>query len=553
MKARRMSYRSLGLALLCALFAGCATPPPAVQVQVKILALNDFHGNLIAPPGGLGPSGPGAAVRRERLAAGGAEAMATLVAELRTRNPNTVFVAAGDLIGATPLLSALLHDEPTIEAFNLMGLEASAMGNHELDRGQAELLRLQSGGCHPQDGCKGSQPFKGASFQYLAANTVVQATGKTLLPPYVIKKFQGVAVAFVGLTLKNTPSVVAARGIEGLLFRDEAQTVNALVPELQSQGVQAIVLLMHQGGASPGDYNECPELSGPVVEIVKRLHPAVAVVISGHTHRAYNCKIDGRVVTSADRYGTLLTQIDIVLDPQSGRVVRAEAENLVVSPERWARQPAMTALIERYQRLVAPLAERVVGRLSVPLTVNNNAAGESLIGRAVADSQLEATREAGAQIAFMNPGGVRSPLGASGRLEVSYQDLFSVQPFYNPLITMTLSGAQIVQMLEQQFVSERPRNLYVSEGFSYTWDAARPAGARVLPGSVMLGGRPLDLQAPYRVTMNSFLAEGGDAFSVPRQGTERRTGMIDVDAFEAYFRARAVVAPDPQARITRLN
>ena len=536
------------LALAAAGVIGCATAPPATPLQVRILAINDFHGNLKTPANGLNLVNP-----RSRRAAGGAEHMATLVAQLRAQNPNSVFVAAGDLIGATPLLSSLMHDEPTIEALTLMGLEASAMGNHELDRGQPELLRLQKGGCHAKDGCKGPLPFKGAGFQYLAANTVVEVSGKTLLPPYWIKRFEGVPVAFVGVTTKFTPSVVVASSVAGLKFRDEADTINALVPELKRLGVEAIVVLMHEGGEHTGNYNECAGINGPVVDIVKRLDKAVDLVISGHTHRAYNCRIDGRLVTSADAFGTLVTQIDLTLDRNSGDVLSAVAENIVVAPESLAKAPALTALIASYERIVAPLAQRPAGRLSEPFTTSVNKAGESLLGRLIADAQLEATRGAGAQLAFMNPGGVRSLLGAPERLNVSYEDLFAVQPFYNQLITMTLTGEQILQLLQRQYRFDNPRALYPSKGLSYTWDAALPAGQRVLPGSVMLDGKALDMATQYRVTVNSFLAEGGDTNALLRQGLNRTTGVVDIDALEAYFKVRPVVMPDTQPRVQRLN
>jgi len=540
----------LGTLFAAALLAGCATPPPTGPVKVTVLAINDFHGHLKTPPGGVTN-----AVRRTPARAGGVAHLATAVAEAKARNPHHVFVAAGDLIGATPLLSALLHDEPTIEALSAAGLEASAIGNHELDRGSAELLRLQQGGCHPKDGCRGSQPYRGAGFRYLAANTIVADSGRTLLPPYWVKRFQGLPVAFVGLTLKGTPEVVTPAGVAGLRFADEADTVNALVPELQRQGIEAIVVLMHEGGYPTGDFNECPGISGPVVEIVKRFHKAVDVVISGHTHRAYNCRIDGRVVTSADRYGTILTQIDLTLDPKSRDVTAAEAENLLVAPERFAPHPQVSALVEGFERIVAPLAKRPVTRLAAVLPANVNAAGESAAGRTIADAQLEATRRFGAQFALMNIGGVRGPIGRDERLDVTYEDLFAVQPFSNHLVTMTLSGAQVLQLLEQQWSggSGRGRVMQVSANFGYTWDLRRPEGQRVVPGSVHLDGRPLDPNAEVRVTVNSFMADGGDGFTVLRQGRDRSGAGFDLEALETYLKARPGYAQETSPRITRLN
>jgi len=553
-----------------ALLAGCATEParPTTPVAVKVLAINDFHGNLKPSASGIRIKDPADATKTVVVPAGGSEHLATAIAQLRAKNPNHIFVAAGDLIGATPLLSALFRDEPTIESLSLMGLEASAVGNHEFDKGADELMRMQSGGCAQTAGattgeaCKGPQPFKGAGFRYLAASTVVTATGQTLLPAYHVKRFQGIPVAFVGLTLKDTPTIVVPEGVRGLTFRDEAETVNALVPELKQQGIEAIVLLIHEGGVPSGDYNECPGVSGPIVNIVNKLDKAVDVVISGHTHRAYNCRIDGRLVTSADKFGTVVSEIDLVLDPKTGDVTSAKADNLIVRTS-FAKDPRQTALIETYERLVAPLAKRVVGRIAAPLLRTPAPNGESPLGQVIADAQLAATaREFGAQVALMNPGGIRTDLGtkrgdpAGDGLQVRYEDLFAVQPFYNNLVTMTLSGAQLAQVLEQQWLHQPTaagRVLQVSRGFGYTWDASRPAGQRIVAGSLKLNGTAIAPEANVRVTVNSFLAGGGDNFSVLRQGRELRTGLMDIDAFEQHVKAHAGLAPGAPDRIVRLN
>jgi len=548
------------LTCVAALLAGCALPPAAVPpalaatVKVQILAINDFHGNLKPPLDGIRIQDPANPGKRINIDAGGAEYLATQVALLRARNANHVFVAAGDLIGASPLLSALFHDEPTVEALSLMGLEASAVGNHEFDKGATELLRMQRGGCNPADGCKGPKPFKGAGYQYLAASTVVEATGQTLFPAYHVKTFEGIPVAFIGLTLKGTPNIVVPAGVAGLRFDDEAQTVNRLVPGLRAQGIEAIVVLIHEGGVPVGDYNECPGISGPIVDIVKKLDKAVDLVISGHTHRAYNCRIDGRLVTSGDKYGTIVTAIDLVLDRQTRDVVSAQAENHIVRNATLAKAPEQTALIAQYERLAGPLTQRVVGRIAAALPRDSNPAGETALGQVVADAQLAATRDAGAQIALMNPGGIRASLALPADGLVRYEDLFSVQPFYNNLVTMTLSGAQILQLLEQQWVGQvSARLMQVSRGFGYTWDAARPLGQRVVPGSVTLDRKALDPAARYRVTVNAFMADGGDSFTALKVGTDRRTGMMDVDALERYVQANPTLAPGKLDRIARLN
>ncbi|HJV70825.1 bifunctional metallophosphatase/5'-nucleotidase [Ideonella sp.] len=551
-----------------ALLAGCAAGPvvappaaPAVpaprsaSVELKILAVNDFHGNLKPPTGGFRQPDPAHPGKTISLPAGGAEYLASAVKSAAGGAPHHVFVAAGDLVGASPLLSALFHDEPTIESLGLMGLELAAVGNHEFDEGAAELLRLQRGGCHPVDGCRGPASFAGARFQYLAANTVERASGRTLLPPYAIKRYDGVPVAFIGLTLKDTPQIVVPSGVAGLEFRGEAETVNALVPELRRQGVEAIVLLIHEGGQPTGGYDECPGISGPIVEIVQQLDPAVDLVISGHTHQAYNCRIAGRLVTSAHRYGTLLTEIDVTLDRASGDVMAARARNLVVRHDGYAKDAAQTRLIAGYEALAAPLAKRVVGQLPQAYTAATNDAGESTLGRLVADAQLAATaapERGGAQIAFTNRGGLRAPLVPRARGQVLYEDVFACQPFSNDLVTMTLTGAQVLAVLEQQFNDpDEPDVLPVSRGLRYTWDASRPRGHRVLPGSLKLNGRRIAPGDRLRVTVNSFLASGGDAVHTFARGGERVVGELDADALARYITAGA--APVDDERVTRIR
>ena len=550
----RQAAAGFGFALAL-LSAAVAAEEPSPTVALKILAINDFHGNLKPPVGGFRERDPKDPGRTIGVPAGGAEYLASAVKTLAAQAPNHVFVAAGDLIGASPLLSALFHDEPTIESLGLMGLEFAAVGNHEFDHGMAELLRLQRGGCHAEGGCQGPAPFAGAKFQYLSASTVVQGSGKPVLPPYAIKRFEGIPVAFIGLTLESTPSIVVPSGVAGLVFRNEAETVNALVPDLRRQGVEAIVVLIHEGGEPTGGYDECPGISGPIVDIVKKLDKAVDLVVSGHTHQAYNCRIDGRLVTSAHRYGTLLTEIDVQLDRKTGDVVKAEAHNRIVRHDQYPKDEAQTALLSRYEAVAAPLAQRAVGKLAQPYTVAFNQAGESTLGRLVADAQLAATRgpeRGGAQLAITNPGGLRAPLVPRAGGQVLFEDVFACQPFSNTLVTLTLSGAQLLSLLEQQFDDEEgdaPRLLQVSRGLRYTWDARRPRGQRVLPGSLRLDGQPIAAQQRLRVTVNSFLASGGDGAGILGRAGERLVGEPDADALARYIAAGA--APIDDERITR--
>jgi 5'-nucleotidase len=552
---------TLVLSTLAVLLALCPASHSAAEapapVEVRILAINDFHGNLRPPAGGIRIADPADKAKKIAVPAGGAEYMATLVKELREGHTNNIFVAAGDLIGASPFLSAMFHDEPTIESLSMMGLAVASVGNHEFDEGKDELLRMQNGGCHPIDKCQGPHPFAGAKFHYLAASTFEKDTGKTVLPAYEIREFQGIPVAFIGLTLKGTPNIVSPVGVAGLEFKDEADTVNALVPELKARGVEAIVVLIHEGGFPTGDYNECPGISGPIVDIVKKFDRAVDIVISGHTHQAYVCDIDGRLVTSGDKYGTIVTTIDVKLDPATRDVVSAKADNVIVRNSAYAKDPDQTALLAAYDKFAAPIAERRSGSITETLSRVPNEAGESPLGDIIADAQLAATRAdkgGGAVIAVTNPGGIRTDIQKQGDGAVTFADVFGSQPFRNQLVTLTLTGAQIKDMLEQQWLDpKRPRILQVSKGFNYTWDNAKPNGERVMADSLSLNGARIEASQTYRVTVNNFLSVCGDGFTVLKDGKAGLTGGYDADALDAYFKMNSPLSPGKPDRITRMN
>jgi 5'-nucleotidase len=530
-------------------------PPPAQTVDVQVLAINDFHGNL-EPPGGTFLGAP----------AGGAAYLATVIRQLSDGVRNNVVVSSGDLIGASPLLSALFHDEPTIEAMNQIGLQLNAVGNHEFDEGVDELQRMQRGRCHPVDGCQDGDDFAGADFDFLAANVFDEDTGRTIFPPYRIMNLNGTRVAFVGMTLEGTPSIVTPSGVAGLDFRDEADTVNALVPRLRDDGVESIVVLLHEGGFTTGGVNDCPGVSGPIVDIVARLDDEIDAVLSGHTHRAYNCALPNAaghpiLVTSASSFGRVVTDVQLRIDRRTRDVVSAQAENLIV---RRDVQPAadITDLIAEYDAIAAPLRDRVIGQITSTIDKAADASGENPAGNLIADAQLAATAPAGfgaAQIAFMNPGGVRDPgfifdqpAGTGGA--ITYGEAFTVQPFGNSLVTMTLTGAQIYELLKEQWCQSAPKVLLPSAGFHYAWSQSEDPCAgdgRVVTGSVTLNGAPVDLDQPYRVTVNSFLAEGGDGFPVLPQGTDRLGGAVDLDALEDYFVAapNQTLSPPPLDRV----
>ncbi len=566
--------------------------------KVQILSFNDFHGNLEPPSGSSGritvdhrldpATGAPVDVTQD---VGGVEYLATHLAQARKGHRNSLTVAAGDLIGASPLLSAAFHDEPTIEAMNALHLDASAVGNHEFDEGYRELQRMQRGGCiddgtgeNNQDSCPSGR-FKGARFDYLAANVKYAGTSRTILPAYTVKRVGKAKIGFIGMTLKDTPSIVTASGVAGLDFADEVATANALVPVLKRQGVNAIVVLIHQGGTpSPQQWTDpsgktwsvnpnydyaCSKggslvaASSPILPIASRLSPAIDMVISGHTHQPYVCDVKdpaghSRLLTSASSFGRLFTDTTLTYDLRTRDIVRASVKgaNLPVTRDV-AKDPAQTSLIARYKELVRPIASNVIGSITADVVRTQNAAGESPLGDLIADAQLaDPSVVTGGQtpvIAFMNPGGIRADLSYANSPygeepgEITFEEAFTVQPFNNYLVSMTLTGQQIYDLLAQQVTGPNagaPKILQVSEGFHYT---RGPGGA--VDGSVTLNGTPIDKAASYRIVTNNFLADGGDGFPAFTLGTERYFGGLDIDAFASYLTAVSPYTPSALGRI----
>ena len=599
MMNKNLRLAACGTAIAAATLIACGgggsavTPPVTTPVAtapftVKVLGFNDYHGNLEA----FGTFGETAAVpTAERSPVGGADFLAAHVARLKALNTNNVVVAAGDNIGASPLISSLFLDEPAVETLNRIGLEFTSVGNHEFDKGSAELLRLQNGGCKVTGGvqdpnsCRGAAvgtpvPFEGAKYKWLSANVVQTSTGKTLLPAYGIKTFNGVKVAFIGMTLKATPTIVTPTGVAGLEFRDEAATVNALIPELRAQGIESVVVLVHEGGfqnGTAGDINGCAgDLAGSAIaSIVKQLDNAVDLVVSGHTHAAYNCMLPnstGRTirVTSTPNGGRVLSDIDLTIDPTTRDVTAAVATNRLVA----RNNPAVTAdavvakIVSSYAALISPIANVVLGSITANLP-NSRADGSCnmLAGNLIADSQLAATQGAGsggAVMAFMNGGGVRSPgflfansAANEGDGKVTYGEAFTVQPFGNSLVTLTLTTQNIKDFMEEQFAgclgqgANTTRFAVPSAGFKYNWDGAQACGARISNITLRTGTGTSALtetlvnaagvvQNPtktYRVTVNNFMADGGDGYTTLVKGTNRLGGAQDIDALTAYFAA----------------
>ncbi|TFW30358.1 bifunctional metallophosphatase/5'-nucleotidase [Duganella callida] len=533
--------RPMWAAALAAALAGCASLPPGVT-EVQLVALNDFHGNLEASRYTLDSvSGRGERV----IQAGGIDTVGAALQAWRKQDPELLLVGAGDLVGASPAISSMWADEPTIGAMNLLGLRATSVGNHEFDQGRVELLRQQKGGCKsPREdkACKFDGPYEGARFQYLAANVIDMHTRKPLLPAYQVESAHGVKIGFIGAVLKETAEASLASGIAGLEFGDEADAINRQLPELRKQGVGVFVVLIHQGGHTTDkfDQQDCSHLSGDIVDVVKRLDPAIRLVISGHSHQGYLCKVDGRLVTQSDTAGHLLGRIRLLVDTNTNTVRDVSARQEVMTPGEWPADPVLSAYLRKARERSAAALARPVAAIAVPTVKREKEHDrESALGDLVADSMLSAGRPFGAQIALQNPGGIRQDLGSGEGNRVTVGHALAVLPFSNTLTVMNLRGAQIVQLLEEQWLDGRDNKrglLQVSDGFSYEWDPARPEGGRVVPDSVRLNGMPLQMDASYRVVTNNFLAEGGDGFPTFTKGANRApTGIRDVDALTAYL------------------
>jgi 5'-nucleotidase len=542
-----------------------ATPAPAeapATTTVRLIGLNDFHGNLEPP---AGSSGQVVLSDGSRVTAGGAAYLATYVRQLRAEQRNSLVLSGGDNIGASPLASALFHDEPTIEFLNSIGTTASAVGNHELDEGYKELLRIQFGGCHPVDGCQFHDPYTGAKFPYLASNITFTKTGLPATLPFTIKVVDGAKIGIIGATLKDLPTIVSPDGIQGLSFGDEAAAINRSSALLQKLGVKAQVVVIHQGDTTVGANgpNDCNlAANGPLSAINAAVSTNVDVIISGHTHTQYNCKLPDpkgklRTVIQSLSFGRLLSVVDLKIDQKSGDVLRdaSTATNEIVT-RTVTPDPAVQAIVDEAVAKAAPIGNREVGTITTDIVRAAAPSGESPLGNLIADSQLAATTSADAQIALMNPGGVRTDLAfpsspaGEGNGVVTYGEAFAVQPFGNILQTWTYTGAQLDAVLEQQWLPNGgpTRILQPSATLHYTQTLGNPIGDRV--SNITINGVAVDPAATYRVTVNNFLAAGGDSFSVLTQGTDVTGGPIDLDAFTAYLTANSPVAPPPTDRIT---
>jgi 5'-nucleotidase len=592
-------------ALVAVLVLPAAAPAKRPDTHVQLLAINDLHGHL-APntPGSiqvgccnpvLDKDGKQTGWTQKTVPAGGIAYLATHIRSMRRTHPRTFTVGAGDMIGASPLVSALFHDEPTIEELNTIGMDVTGVGNHEFDEGIDELERMRYGnqlggdGCHPVDGCQDGTPYEGSLFPYLAANVFFAGTDETIFPPYEIRKAGNAKIAFIGLTFEGTPTVVTPSAIEGLEFRPEIQTVNALVEKLrEEQGIKAFVVLLHQGGsqrppsppADPAvtptgdeytDVNGCVNFNGPeMASIANGLDDDVRVIVSAHTHQPYVCEMAGKLVTSASSFGRVVTDIELTIDQSSDEITDASAFNHIVTQDVRPNADAQ-AILDKYTTLSAPLANRVIGsitediRSSRDVPSGQNDAGEQPMGDVIADAMLEATTPTdfgGAVAGFMNSGGVRGGLifdqlsGGEQPGEVTYGEAFTVQPFGNTLVVKTCTGQQIYDVLNQQFnnpAAGSNRIMLPSANVNYQWTTV--GGPHIVDGSVSFNGgtTPIDKAASYRVVVNNFMADGGDGYTVFRSCTDPLGGDVDLDAFARYLAAHSPVPPPELNRIEKVG
>nr|WP_228129843.1 bifunctional metallophosphatase/5'-nucleotidase [Acinetobacter sp. NIPH 2100] len=540
--------------------------PERKNQSINILAFNDFHGNLEPPKRFIEADDPSDSSKTVRIPVGGVSYFADAIKKLRSQYPNNAVVSAGDLISASPLTSSLFLDEPTIETMNDIQIDFNAVGNHEFDRGTDELRRLQNGGCQQYTSakpCQINKEFPGAKFNFLAANVSMKTDpNKTLFPAYKVKTYGGIPVAFIGMTLKATPSIVSAAGIKDVNFNDEADTVNALIPELKKQGIEAIVVVVHEGVAPSTKFNKktCDGLSGPLLGILDRLDPAVDVVVSGHTHQSYICDYSTKnpqkpfLLTSAGQYGTAITNIQLELDGKTGNVIKKDAKqvpiqseaytsgsttvNLTDLYEKFNKTPSIEAILDKYRQAVTTISARVVGTANGVINRNATESGESALGNLIADAQqamaLTASNQ-GSDFTLMNPGGVRADLLVNSSNQITFGDVFTVQPFGNSIVTLSLTGKQIRDVLEQQWSGANTatvRILQPSKEFSYSYKKDNSTSPRA--SNILVAGQALNDTKVYRVTVNSFLADGGDNFTVLKEGKNPVGGGQDIDALEKY-------------------
>ncbi|MDM5156292.1 5'-nucleotidase C-terminal domain-containing protein [Bacillus sp. DX1.1] len=494
-------------------------------INVQMLGINDFHGQLDTVK------------QINNKEAGGADYLAAYLRDREKQNPNTLLVHAGDAVGASPPISALLQDEPTIEFLNDLGFDVGTVGNHEFDEGMDELRRLIYGGYHEKTG-----DFKGANFPYVAANVYNKSTGRLFLPPFTVKMIDGVPVGFIGVVTTDTPNIVMPSLLKNVQFTDEVEAINKSAKQLKRLGVKSIVVLAHNAGIT----DETGVTEGDLVRLAEGTDSEVDVIFGGHSHTYVNGTIHNKLIVQANSYGMAFADVDMKIDRKTKDIVEKKAEVVTTFHEGIEPDPQIKSKVEQYAEKIAPLINEVVGTATAPLTRNQNSAGESALGNLIADAQRKTMD---GNIALMNPGGIRNDLDAG---DITWGELFAIQPFGNQLMKLTLTGKDIRDILNQQWQKDKTRMLQIS-GIQYTWDNSKPTGEKV--SHITLGnGEALVDTHTYSVVANAFLASGGDGFTSFTNAKNTEVGPTDLDAFVDYVKqSKGPIEATIEGRIQRLN
>lgn len=548
----------LGAALGAAPAHARIPEPPGVEL--RLLAFGDLHGNLRPPEG---PRSQVTNPDGSKVDAGGAAYLAAYVRQLRSQATNSLLYSVGDSWGSSPIESALLHNEPTVELLNTMGVTAAAVGQHELDEGFTEFRRLQEGGCRPADGCQFGDTFGGAKFPLLAANMTFE-NGEPATLPFNVSYIEGIPVGVIAVMPHNTAQLVAGDGIAGLRFDDEIEAVDRTADMLDFFGVRAIALLYTGDIAHPTGPEPCGLTDGPVHAMATRASPKVDVIFTADGAQQFNCSYPDplgqpRAVLQGASHGRMVSVADLMIDRDTRDVMRdrTHAFNQVITRDI-APDPQIQALADRATEKAEGIAHRPVGRIAADLTKNSAPSGETALGNLIADAQLAAAGARGAQLALANADGMRADLLLAPTSDgkdagvVTYGEAYAVQPFGHTIQVRALTGTQLKDVLEQQFQpgghgATTERLLASSHNVRYTLTRTAPVGSRI--SDLAIDGHPVAPNGVYRVAVNKYLAEGGDGFTALTQGTDAVGAGTELEALTGYLAAHSPVVPPSTDRI----
>ncbi|UXH44004.1 5'-nucleotidase C-terminal domain-containing protein [Rossellomorea vietnamensis] len=502
-------------------FASSSTDP-GEYISVQLLGVNDFHGQLET-------------VRtRNGKQVGGAEYLAAYLKKHRQENENTLLVHSGDMVGASSPVSSLMQDEPAVEWMNEVGFDIGTLGNHEFDEGTEEMFRLLDGGKHEKTGT-----FEGAAFPYTAANVIDKKTGKTILPPYLIKEVDGVPIGFIGVVTTETKDIVLPSGIEEVEFTDEVTAINQSVKELKAKGVRSIVVLGHVSASSNEDGTNPAQ---DAAEFAPRIDDEVDIIFGGHSHGFANTSVDGKLIVQSYSYGTAFSDVDLLIDRETKDIVNKQAAILSTYHDGILPDKKIKQMVDSYSADKQMMLDQKMGQAEAPITKEKTASGERPIGNLIADSHRENMHT---DIAFMNPGGIRANLDEG---ELTWGDLYTMLPFGTNLVKLSLTGAEIKEALEQQWTGNF-QTIMQTSGLDYTYDKDAPPGHKVV-AMTDRDGNAIQPDQTYTVALTNYLATGGDGFTAFKKGNDSVEGPPTLDSFITYIiESGGSVAPPETGRI----